>query len=223
MSHEALLHYSSHSETGDSEDSYTPEHLREKRLEAQISLLRDSLPAEFDHSREVQRIAVALAEAAELTPEQINIVYYAGILHDIGKLDIDKSLLNFPGSYSPQQREDMKQHVKYGFDRIHPIDPAIAKIVGMHHLFQTEERRYGFVGSEPIYDTDLILAQIIACADMAQALLDPKKNRSYKNQWDSDITLNQLISLFPECMSQIAVSAGQYTTSPTVPHSLAES
>ena len=49
------------------------------------------------HSRRVTALAMALARAMNLSPEEVRVVELVGILHDVGKIGIPEAILNKPG------------------------------------------------------------------------------------------------------------------------------
>ncbi len=69
---------------------------------------------------------------AKIDPTQIAI---GAILHDIGKVYMPE-LVNFPGKFSPEQREKMEQHPKLGYEMAIKAgikDPVILGAIYNHH------------------------------------------------------------------------------------------
>jgi len=62
----------------------------------------------YGHSRKVSQYAVAMAQAMKLTPERINVIRTAGLLHDIGKIGIPDSILNKDGVLDEQEWRQIK-------------------------------------------------------------------------------------------------------------------
>ena len=54
-------------------------------------------PYTAGHSQRVQRIAVALGEELELQREQLDVLRFAGLFHDIGKIGVPDAILTKPG------------------------------------------------------------------------------------------------------------------------------
>ena len=66
------------------------------------------------HSDRVARISVRLAAELGCSEETLNNIYLAGLLHDIGKIGIDDSVLRKPGKLSDEEYEHIKSHVEVG-------------------------------------------------------------------------------------------------------------
>ncbi len=59
-------------------------------------------------------IAERLAEREPLEDEQIHRVYLTGLLHDVGKIGIDESVLRKNGKLTPEERECIQRHPAIG-------------------------------------------------------------------------------------------------------------
>jgi diguanylate cyclase (GGDEF)-like protein/putative nucleotidyltransferase with HDIG domain len=70
--------------------------------------IRDSGTA--SHSQAVGRYAGLMAEELGLTPDQIERVRLAGILHDVGKIGISDRVLNKPGPLNDHEWTEMRTH-----------------------------------------------------------------------------------------------------------------
>ena len=71
-------------------------------------------PYTCGHSDRVARIAVRLAEELSCDPSTLNTIYLSGLLHDIGKIGIDDSVLRKPGKLSDAEYEQIKKHSEIG-------------------------------------------------------------------------------------------------------------
>lgn len=66
------------------------------------------------HSENVAKLAVKIAEEMNLAQKRIDAVYWAGLVHDIGKMLIPLSILNKEGSLSSSEYEVVKEHPVLG-------------------------------------------------------------------------------------------------------------
>lgn len=66
------------------------------------------------HSQTVGRYCELMARELGLTREQIDRVRVAGVLHDIGKIGMNDSILCKPGSLTDEEYEAMKKHPEIG-------------------------------------------------------------------------------------------------------------
>jgi HD-GYP domain-containing protein (c-di-GMP phosphodiesterase class II) len=108
-----------------------------------------------------------------------NIRRYAS-LHDIGNVGLSREILNYPGEYSTEQREEVKKHVIYGKQILEQNGfPQIAvNIAFFHHEWWDGT---GYV-SELVKEETPLEARIVAAADTYDSLT---KKRSYKEAYSS--------------------------------------
>ena len=66
------------------------------------------------HSEDVARYAVFLAERLGLDPDERRSVQLAGLLHDVGKIGIPDAILRKPGQLTADEYAIVKQHVALG-------------------------------------------------------------------------------------------------------------
>ena len=60
------------------------------------------------HSARVAEESVRIARYLSLSEDEIQSIWIAGFLHDIGKIGIQESVLNKPGRLDPEERELFK-------------------------------------------------------------------------------------------------------------------
>jgi diguanylate cyclase (GGDEF)-like protein/putative nucleotidyltransferase with HDIG domain len=102
------------------------------------------------HSHKVSSYAVLIAEAAGMTPADVEEVRLGGMLHDVGKVGIEESILNKNGPLNPSEWEAMKHHVEYGAKLLEPLrgTERIREMVLHHHeFFDGSGYPKGFSGS----------------------------------------------------------------------------
>ncbi len=86
------------------------------------------------HGIRTANVAVAIANAMDLPDETVNLVALAARIHDIGKVKIDPQVLGKPGPLTDTEWVEMRRHPQLGFDMVKDtVDPAIARVVLMHH------------------------------------------------------------------------------------------
>ncbi len=84
-------------------------------------------PYTSGHSERVARIAVRLAEELGMTANQRSDLYLMGLLHDVGKIGIDDSVLKKTGPLTPDEYRLIQSHVEIGV-RI------LSDLKKLHHL-----------------------------------------------------------------------------------------
>ncbi|GAB6188834.1 hypothetical protein JCM30566_05730 [Marinitoga arctica] len=87
------------------------------------------------HSERVANWASLVAEKIGLDKENIEKIYWAGILHDIGKIFVPQAILNKMGKLTPEEFEKIKLHPVKGEELINKVDEMkyISKIIRHHH------------------------------------------------------------------------------------------
>ncbi|HEV2139639.1 MAG TPA: HD domain-containing phosphohydrolase [Candidatus Dormibacteraeota bacterium] len=87
------------------------------------------------HVERVARSARALAEAAGLEAAETEIVYFGGIVHDIGKVGVPDAVLLKPGPLTGVETEVMRRHVIIGVEIALKLKSAkgLVPIIRHHH------------------------------------------------------------------------------------------
>jgi HD-GYP domain-containing protein (c-di-GMP phosphodiesterase class II) len=89
----------------------------------------------FQHSLRAETFAWNIAEALELSKEDRRTFCLAALMHDVGKMELDKDLIN-KHPFGEGDLERVKPHVVASFRKIYAICPDAAEIVLRHHCFQ---------------------------------------------------------------------------------------
>ena len=106
-----------------------------------IKILEIHDPYTKGHSEFVAEYSAKLAEELGMSKDEIRKTYWAGLLHDIGKVLVSSSILNKPGKLTTEEFDEIRKHPKYGYDILKTSDALkdIAEIVPhvIVYLFQT--------------------------------------------------------------------------------------
>ena len=97
--------------------------------------MRDHDQYTTTHSLNVAVLSMALAEFLGLRRREVQGIGVAGVLHDIGKVKIDRRLLVKPGKLTPEEREAIQQHPVEGARILMDSDEGLelAAIVAYEH------------------------------------------------------------------------------------------
>ncbi|NPV26779.1 MAG: diguanylate cyclase [Firmicutes bacterium] len=89
----------------------------------------------YGHSERTVIYATELAQALGWTAEKINHLKYGAFLHDIGKIEIGRDILNKPGVLTEEEWAILKQHPVWGAEIIRPISSlqTLDPIIRYHH------------------------------------------------------------------------------------------
>lgn len=88
------------------------------------------------HSQRVSRYAVRTAALLGFTGDILDEIRLGGELHDIGKIGTRDAVLRKAGPLTPDEFEEMKQHVIEGEEILEPLrrdHPVVLQIVRSHH------------------------------------------------------------------------------------------
>jgi len=87
------------------------------------------------HSEAVARYTTAIAKEFHLSPEEIERLYIAGLLHDIGKIGIKEDILLKPGRLSDEEFDAIKEHPLIGTKILEPagFHKDVMSAVSFHH------------------------------------------------------------------------------------------
>jgi putative nucleotidyltransferase with HDIG domain len=87
------------------------------------------------HSEEVAHFSYEIATKMGLSSKQSYDVFWAGIVHDIGKVGIPSEILNKPDRLSLEEYELIKAHPGFGYEILKKSDDLqhIANLVKSHH------------------------------------------------------------------------------------------
>jgi HD-GYP domain-containing protein (c-di-GMP phosphodiesterase class II) len=127
------------------------------------------------HSERVNRYAMLVAERFHFDENQKNILNWASILHDIGKIGLAENILNKPTRLNDEEFKIVKKHPKKGLDILKPLEQlasCLPAILHHHERFDGKGYPYGLKGPEIPF-----LARIIAVADTFDAITT---NRAYR-------------------------------------------
>jgi len=89
----------------------------------------------FGHSERVMKHCMDIARALKLSEEQKEVLKYAGLLHDIGKIGIDVGILRKPSKLSKEEWKVMAMHPVLGSGIVEQIGflDDLAPIILHHH------------------------------------------------------------------------------------------
>lgn len=104
-------------------------------INALVSTIEASDNYTHGHSERVTTYSLALASRIGLPADRRKILEQAAILHDIGKIGIDRSILHKPGKLTDAEFNTMKQHPAIALNILKNIDfiPDVRECVGKHH------------------------------------------------------------------------------------------
>jgi len=133
-------------------------------------------PYTAGHQRRVAQLAVGIGQALGLSEHQVHGLYLAGVIHDVGKIQVPAEILNKPGKLSELEYQLIQAHAQAGYDIVKGVDFPwpIAQAVLQHH-----ERLDGSGYPNGLKGDDIILeAKILAVADVIEAMMSHRPYRA---------------------------------------------
>ncbi|MCM1992234.1 HD-GYP domain-containing protein [Oceanirhabdus seepicola] len=139
------------------------------------------------HSEAVALYSLEIGKYLKFDGNQLNDLYWAATIHDIGKIIIPQSILNKSDKLTKEEYEHVKQHTQIGYDILSKADSLrdVSKYVLLHHeRWDGTGYPVGLKGEEiPL------ISQIIAVADSWHAMTS---DRPYKRGITKDEGIEEL-------------------------------
>ncbi len=141
------------------------------------------------HSYEVARISKLIGECLDYNEDNLNELYWAAMLHDLGKIVIPKQVLEKAGPLSEEEYDLVRTHCKTGASFLEnaPGLECVAKYVRHHHeSYDGSGYPDGLAGEEiPLS------SRIIHLADNYHAMLS---ERPYRKELTTTAVLQEIIN-----------------------------
>lgn len=150
-----------------------------------IGEIRD--PYTAGHQKRVASLAKAIGRKLSLPPDQMEGIFVAATLHDIGKIYVPAEILSKPGRLSPIEYSLIKEHSRLGYEILKPIEFPwpVAEIVFQHH----EHLDGSGYPSGLRGDSIRLEARVLTVADLVEAI---SSHRPYRVAMGNHIALDQL-------------------------------
>src|SRR6266550_8488335 len=140
------------------------------------------------HSERVGKYSEIIARELGFGEEEVEGMAIAGYLHDVGKLVVERDIINAPYRIDAKQSRELNRHPAAGFEILSPIHHPYADIPLMakyHH-----ERMDGRGYPDGLTDTQIPLgAKIVTLADSFDAMTT---DRPYKARRNFDDVIHDL-------------------------------
>lgn len=161
-----------------------------------ISALTRALEAKDEytsgHGERVAQISVGIGREMGMGEDQVELLRYVGILHDIGKIGVRDALLNKPGKYTDGEYQIMKGHSEIGANIIAGIEAlgqGAAWLRFHHERWDGSGYPMGLRGEEiPLG------ARIISVADSLDAMVSRRPYRKTRSLEEALAEIEQCAS-----------------------------
>src|SRR5688500_2916971 len=139
------------------------------------------------HSERVALLSRHLAKTIKLTDAEVERIYMAGLLHDVGKIGVPEAVLQKPGKLTNEEFDQMKKHPEIGariladIKQIRDIIPGV-----LHHHERYDGKGYpGGLAGEDIP----MMGRILCLADCFDAMTS---NRTYRKALPLEVALTEI-------------------------------
>lgn len=168
------------------ENSELTQELEESQREIIFTISEIAEQRSSETGQHVKRVALysqLLAKACNLPEKDIDNIYVASPMHDIGKMATPDAILKKPGSLTDDEMSIMKEHASIGHNMLKSSKREVMKMSAV--IAQQHHEKYdgsGYPSGLKGEEID-ITARIVALADVFDAL---GSTRVYKEKWEMD-------------------------------------
>jgi len=144
-------------------------------------------PYTAGHQQRVSQLTTAISKELNLSPDKIEGIRIASLLHDIGKISVPTEILSKTTKLSDIEFSLIKVHSQIGYDILKAIDFSypVANIVLQHHEKINGSGYPGRLRGDEI----LLEAKIICVADVVEAI---SSHRPYRPALGTDKALEEI-------------------------------
>jgi putative nucleotidyltransferase with HDIG domain len=139
------------------------------------------------HSERVALVSRHLAQQMSLSEKDVEQIYMAGLLHDVGKIGVPEAVLQKTGKLTVEEFEQMKRHPQIGARILQDIKQVREIVPGvLHHHERYDGKGYpsGLAGEKiPL------MGRIICLADCFDAMTS---NRTYRKALPLEVALTEI-------------------------------
>jgi diguanylate cyclase (GGDEF)-like protein/PAS domain S-box-containing protein/putative nucleotidyltransferase with HDIG domain len=144
-------------------------------------------PFAREHSHTVSRYSVEIAKQMRLSSGEVEVIKYAGLLHDIGKISIPQEILTKQEALNQKEFDILKRHPVIGCNILREVkflEKELPMILHHHERYDGKGYPYGLKEREiPLG------ARILSVADSFDAML---AGRTYKVRMDRESALAEI-------------------------------
>jgi len=161
--------------------------LQKETINAVIRILEQHDPYTKGHSESVAQLSSEFGRFLGLSENKVNDLYWAGIVHDMGKILVPHSILNKKDRLNTKEYETLKNHPKYAYDVFK--DSSAMKEIAVyirHHHERYDGTGYpdNLRGKEIPYES-----RILTIADAWDAMIS---DRVYKRGITTEMALQEI-------------------------------
>ncbi len=165
----------------------------DKTLYLMVDMIEQRDTYTAGHSKRVAHYCKLIAKEMDYSPEDCELIYQAGILHDVGKIATPDAVLLNPKALNKIEYKLIQEHVTVSYKLLKdiPMFKPFAEVVYSHHeRYDGKGYPRGLKGNEIVP-----LARIMIVADAFDAMTT---NRIYKARKSVDEAIEEIKSLIEQ-------------------------
>ena len=146
-------------------------------------------PYTAGHQRRVAKLAATIAGEMGLPEDRMRGIFLAGLIHDVGKINIPAEILSKPGKLTSLEMQFIRTHAQAGYDIIKGVEfpwPIAEAILQHHERLDGSGYPRGLAAEAVIVE-----ARILAVADVTEAIT---AHRPYRPAMGLDAALAEIES-----------------------------
>lgn len=139
------------------------------------------------HTQRVTDLSLRLAQAMNVPESELTHIRRGALLHDIGKMGVQDSILLKPGHLTDEERIEMRKHPEFAYDMLSSIrylQPALDIPYSHHEKWDGTGYPRGLKG-----DAIPLAARIFAVVDVWDAVTS---DRPYRRAWSKEQALEYI-------------------------------
>jgi len=157
--------------------------VRSKTIDLILTTLYEKNNREMMHSKRVSELCEKFAIALQFDDDQIKKIRLAGLMHDIGKIAIEETILNKKAKLNEEELDKIKQHSDIGYRILSSLNEfnEIAEYVYQHHEhYDGSGYPNGLKGEDISYE-----ARLLTIADSYDAMTGTRTYRACLTQQEA--------------------------------------
>lgn len=156
------------------------------------------------HSTRVGKYTEIIARELGWADDEIEGASVAGYLHDVGKLTVERKIINAPYKIDAKESKELNRHPAVGYEILMPIHHPYADVplAAKYHHERLDGRGY----PDGLYDREIpYIAKIVNLADSFDAMTTdrPYKRRRPMHEVVEDLQKNSGLQFAPEITSAL--------------------
>ncbi|MDT7778479.1 MAG: hypothetical protein QOC99_991 [Acidobacteriota bacterium] len=173
------------------------------------------------HSERVGKYSEIIAREMGWSDEEVEGIAIAGYLHDIGKLVVDREIINAPYRIDAKQSSELNRHPAAGYEILRPINHPFADIplMARYHHERPDGRGY----PEGLKDEEIPPgAKIVSLADSFDAMTTdrPYRRRRTFDEVVVDFRRNAGLQFSPEAVAALCRAISKEARGETRPRQI---